>query len=85
MYDMTLVMARGAEMDNACPERQKELLRSWHLGLSAGQYRRPRVARADAPGIKLVHHITLSMPAPTPPKAVLAAAKAFALESLVAG
>ena len=61
-------------------EGQKELLRSWHLELSAGQYRQLRAGRADTPGIKLVHNITLSMPAPTPPKAVLAAAKAFARE-----
>lgn len=61
-------------------EGQEELLRSWHLELSSGQYRRPRAGRADASGIKLVHNITLSMPAPTPPKAVLAAAKAFARE-----
>jgi hypothetical protein len=61
-------------------EGQKELLRGWHLELSSGQYRQPRGARAGASGIKLVHNITLSMPAPTPPKAVLAAAKAFARE-----
>jgi hypothetical protein len=61
-------------------EGQKELLRSWHLELSAGQYRQQRPARAGAAGIKLVHNITLSMPAPTPAKAVLAAAKAFARE-----
>src|SRR5579871_1063419 len=59
-------------------ENQKELLRGWHLELSSGQYR--QAARTGAPGIKLVHNITLSMPAPTPPKAVLAAAKAFARE-----
>jgi hypothetical protein len=61
-------------------EGQKELLRSWHLELSSGQYQQPRAARAGASGIKLVHNITLSMPAPTPPKAVLAAASAFARE-----
>jgi len=61
-------------------EGQKELLRSWHLELSSGQYRQPRSKSAGARGIKLVHNITLSMPAPTPPKAVLAAAKAFARE-----
>ena len=61
-------------------EGQKELLRSWHLELSSGQYRQPRSESAGARGIKLVHNITLSMPAPTPPKAVLAAAKAFARE-----
>jgi hypothetical protein len=61
-------------------EGQKELLRSWHLELSSGQYRQPRTESAGARRIKLVHNITLSMPAPTPPKAVLAAAKAFARE-----
>ncbi|HYM44244.1 MAG TPA: relaxase/mobilization nuclease domain-containing protein [Steroidobacteraceae bacterium] len=61
-------------------EGQKELLRSWHLELSAGQYRQPRSARTVASGIKLVHNITLSMPAPTPARAVLAAARSFARE-----
>jgi hypothetical protein len=61
-------------------EGQKEMLRSWHLELSSGQYRQPRPETVGTPGIKLVHNITLSMPAPTPPKAVLAAAKAFARE-----
>jgi hypothetical protein len=61
-------------------EGQKELLRSWHLELSSGQYRQPRSASAGARGVKLVHNITLSMPTPTPPQAVLAAAKAFARE-----
>jgi hypothetical protein len=59
---------------------QKELLRSWHLELSAGQYRQPPDERTGASGIKLVQNITLSMPAPTPPERVLAAAKAFARE-----
>lgn len=59
---------------------QKELLTSWHLELSPGQYRPPRAGKSDSRGIKLVHNITLSMPAPTPPAAVLAAAKAFARE-----
>ena len=61
-------------------EGQKELLRSWHLDLSAGQYRQASRGPAGALGIKLVHNITLSMPAPTPAEAVLAAAKAFARE-----
>jgi len=61
-------------------EGQKELLRSWHLELSTGQYRQRHAAGGDTPGIKLVHNITLSMPAPTPPKAVLAAVKTFARE-----
>ena len=68
------------EGESVSREGQKELLRAWHLELSSGQYRRPRSEGAGAPGIKLVHNITLSMPAPTPPKAVLAAAKAFARE-----
>jgi hypothetical protein len=56
---------------------QKALLRGWHLELSAGQYREPRNGRS---GIKLVHNIVLSMPSPTPPQKVLAAAKTFARE-----
>src|SRR5438309_3539777 len=61
-------------------EGQKELLRSWHLELTRGQYRQPRGESLAAAGVKLVHNVTLSMPAPTPPAAVLAAAKAFARE-----
>ncbi len=61
-------------------EGQKELLRSWHLELTRGQYRQPRGESVAAAGVKLVHNVTLSMPAPTPPAAVLAAAKAFARE-----
>lgn len=60
---------------------QKELLKGWHLDLSAGQYRpAPRGATNSVGGIKLVHNIVLSMPAPTPPDKVLAAAKTFARE-----
>lgn len=59
---------------------QKELLGSWHLELSAGQYRQPRGQGLGTSGIKLVHNITFSMPALTPPEAVLAATKAFARE-----
>jgi len=61
-------------------EGQKELLQSWHLELTRGQYRQPRGESVAAAGVKLVHNVTLSMPAPTPPAAVLAAAKAFARE-----
>lgn len=60
---------------------QKELLKSWHLELSAGQYRPSRGDKAGPPDIKLVHNITLSMPAATSPKAVLAAARVFAREN----
>ena len=59
---------------------QKALLKDWHLDLSAGQYRGPRGAKAFARPVKLVHNIVLSMPSPTPPGKVLAAAKVFARE-----
>jgi hypothetical protein len=58
----------------------KELLRDWHLELSAGQYRPLREGAGIRTRIKLVHNIVLSMPAPTPPDNVLAAAKTFARE-----
>ena len=58
----------------------KELLRDWHLELSASQYRPTRARATGKTGIKLVHNIVLSMPAPTPPEKVLAAAKTFARE-----
>jgi len=57
---------------------QKELLKTWHLELSAGQYRPKGAARSVASGIKLVHNVVLAMPAGTPPDKVLAAAKHFA-------
>lgn len=60
---------------------QKDLLRDWHLELTAGQYRsQPRGGKTPVKGIKLVHNIVLSMPAPTSPDKVLAAAKVFARE-----
>ena len=60
---------------------QKELLKSWHLDLSPGQYRPlPCGAKNSVGSIKLVHNIVLSMPTPTPPEKVLAAAKTFARE-----
>lgn len=61
-------------------DAQRTFLATWHLELSAGQYRGPRDQRADAREAKLVHKIVLSMPAPTPPEKVLAAAHAFARE-----
>src|ERR1700734_1811498 len=61
-------------------DAQRTFLAAWHLDLSAGQYRGPRDQRADARESKLVHKIVLSMPAPTPPEKVLAAARAFARE-----
>jgi hypothetical protein len=56
---------------------QKALLKDWHLELSAGQYREHRKGSRQ---VKLVHNIVLSMPYPTPPQKVLAAAKNFARE-----
>jgi len=59
---------------------QRDLLRDWHLELSSGQYRPPPRGSKTPRGIKLVHNIVLSMPAPTPPDKVLAAARSFARE-----
>jgi len=59
---------------------QKDLLRGWHLDLSAGQYRPPPSTKKPFAGTKLVHNIVLSMPAPTPPDKVFAAARTFARE-----
>lgn len=61
-------------------DEQKAFLAAWHLELSAGQYRGPRDQRNEARETKLVHNIILSMPAPTPPEKVLAAARSFARE-----
>jgi hypothetical protein len=61
-------------------EEQKEFLEDWHLELTAGQYRVARDGKQEARKVKLVHKIVLSMPAPTPPEKVLAAARIFALE-----
>ena len=61
-------------------EAQKEFLEDWHLELTAGQYRAARDGRQKARNVKLVHKIVLSMPAPTPPEKVLAAARSFARE-----
>jgi len=61
-------------------EAQKEFLEDWHLELTAGQYRAGRDGKQEARKVKLVHKIVLSMPAPTPPEKVLAAARKFARE-----
>src|ERR1044072_6057354 len=61
-------------------EDQKEFLEDWHLELTAGQYRAARDGKQEARKVKLVHKIVLSMPAPTPPEKVLAAARIFARE-----
>lgn len=62
-------------------DSEDEFLASWHLELSAGQYRSKPRARSAASGIKLVHNVVLAMPAGTPPDKVLAAAKNFAREN----
>src|SRR6202034_4894310 len=46
----------------------------------AGQYRKPQSPDKPGRSVKLVHNIVLSMPAPTPPDKVLAAARVFARE-----
>jgi hypothetical protein len=61
-------------------EQQRALLKDWHLDLSPGQYRQQRNGEAARRPVKLVHQIVLSMPAPTPPEKVLAAAREFARE-----
>src|ERR1043165_522378 len=63
-------------------EEQKEFLEDWHLELIAGQYRAGRDGKQEARKVKLVHKIVLSMPAPTPPEKVLAAARMFAREKV---
>jgi hypothetical protein len=75
--DLEIQTDRG---ERVTEDGQEALLKSWHLDLSAGQYRGPRGTRASARAVKLVHNIVLSMPAPTPPDKVLAAAKVFARE-----
>jgi hypothetical protein len=62
-------------------EAQKEFLKDWHLELTAGQYRAGRDGKQEARKVKLVHKIVLSMPAPTPPEKVQAAARMFAREN----
>lgn len=77
------------ELDSDRSERipedgQTEFLGTWHLELSAGQYRPKGAAQSVASRIKLVHNIVLGMPSPTPPEKVLAAAKTFAREKFSA-
>lgn len=61
-------------------DAQKALLNNWHLELSASLYLAPRDGHTTARKTKLVHNIVLSMPSPTPPDKVLAAARKFARE-----
>jgi hypothetical protein len=72
------------ETDDGVPvqgrDEQKEMLKNWHLELTSAHYRQPRRGKEATRGPKMVHNIVLSMPAPTPPEKVLAAARKFARE-----
>jgi hypothetical protein len=61
-------------------DQQKALLKSWHLELTVGQYRRRPSNAVRARSVKLVHNIVLSMPAPTSAEKVRVAAQKFARE-----
>ena len=65
-------------------EEQRRLLEDWHLDLTSGQYRQRTVGGPARRPTKLVHNIVLSMPAPTPPETVLAAARQFARQKFTA-
>jgi MobA/VirD2-like, nuclease domain len=66
--------------DRIARDQQKAFLVEWHLELSAGQYRKARTGQPAPRATRLVKNIVLSMPYPTPPEKVLAAARAFARE-----
>jgi hypothetical protein len=66
--------------DRIARGQQKAFLAGWHLELSAGQYRKARKDQPAPRATRLVKNIVLSMPHPTPPEKVLAAARAFARE-----
>jgi hypothetical protein len=66
--------------DGVDKEGQKELLKTWHLELTPGQYRRGQDGTHLPRQLKLTHNIVRSMPRPTPPETVLAAARRFARE-----
>jgi hypothetical protein len=61
-------------------EAQRAAIETWRLDLTPGQYRRQWNGEPPKRPVKLVHNIVLSMPAPTPPEKVLAAARSFARE-----
>jgi Relaxase/Mobilisation nuclease domain len=65
-------------------DQQKALLKTWHLELIAGQYRRGQSNAVPSRPVKLVHNIVLSMPAPTSAEKVHAAAQKFASEKFPA-
>jgi hypothetical protein len=59
-------------------EEHRAFLDTWHLDLTAGQYRAPRAGQTHARKVKLTHNVVLSMPSSTPADKVLAAARGFA-------
>ena len=61
-------------------DEQKEILKNWHLELTAAHYRQPRQGKEVPRAPKMVYNVVLSMPAPTPPEKVLAASRKFARE-----
>src|ERR1700730_1937561 len=68
------------EGEHIAKKAQQTMLTDWHLELSPGQYRKAKDGKPPPRAVKLTHNIVLSMPRPTPPDKVLAAAKAFARE-----
>jgi len=66
--------------DRIAKSQQKAFLATWHLELSPGQYRKARIGQPAPRATRLVKNIVLSMPSPTPPEKVFAAARAFARE-----
>ena len=64
--------------------QQRDLVKSWNLDLVRGRYRDREQTRSGADRKRrtprVAYNIVLGMPAPTPPKAVQAAARQFARE-----
>jgi hypothetical protein len=73
--ELTIETDMGHRLTRA---EHKAFLDTWHLDLTAGQYRRTEPGKPPARRTKLTHNIVLSMPHPTPPEKVLAAARSFA-------
>jgi hypothetical protein len=69
-------------------DQRSELVKSWNLDLVRGRYR--RLGDRDLDDVqrrrpsRVAYNIVLGMPAPTPPKAVLNAARQFAREHFAA-
>jgi hypothetical protein len=76
--ELTIETSEGDRVTDR--EAQKALLKNWHLELISGQYRPTGIHGQKSRRTKLVHNIVLSMPSPTPPDKVLAAARKFARE-----